>query len=142
MPITRAALQAPAGALTPELLLALRSLVAGATVAEDVADAYASVGNAKVVGWADAVRANRAAAAWGHYRALMDRAQQIYNAAKTLATDGTSRGQSDAAGKALEAQAETFLAEYLIEQAAEFPSATVPSEFRGSSRSTRAVIAW
>ena len=141
MAITRAAIQAPTGALTPELLLALKSLVPGATIADDVADSYAAVGNAKVAAWPAGAATDRGAAAWAQYRALSDRAQQQLTAAASLATDGTSRAYAARQAELLMQQAAAWLADYELEAAA-VAGAGAGARRPLASRSVPVVFAW
>jgi len=140
MATTARAIMAPRGALTPELLLALRSTVAGATAAEDVAAAYAREGTVKVSEWADEDRAARGAAAWAQYAALMARAQQILSTAASLSADDVSRSYSSSQAVELQKRAAQYLVVYETEAAAEVPGAAAPRP--SSSRSVRTTVVW
>lgn len=141
MAITGATITAPTGALTTELLEALVTTVAGAASASDVADAYAAVGTAKVDGWTDATRADRAAAAWATYRALHDRAQQILSNATSASADGEgSVSYSTEQAKQLLALAKQYLAEYELEAEAE--GEQTPALPTYDSRAVVTRVAW
>lgn len=138
MAITAADLLTPTGGLTPELLTGLRP---SASV-NDTATDYATAGNAKVAGWSDAARADRAATAWAHYRALSDRAQQILTAAASLSSDDGARSYSSAQAVELKKDGSEWLAQFeaaLAEEQTAGAAAPLPP---ATSASTSATFGW
>jgi hypothetical protein len=144
VPLDGLDLMAPVGALTPELLLPLRTVVpnySDSTTAVQVAYVYADAGIDQTATWTDADRADRGAAAWATYRALMDRAQQILTAAASLSADDVSRSYSSAQAVELQKRAAEFLAAYEAEAAAE-TGATATFVAPVGSRTVRNAFAW
>jgi len=134
--------QSATGALTTELLLPLKTNVPGAEIAEDVAAAYAIIGTARTATWLDATRRDAGAIAWAHYRALTDRAQQLYTIAASISADDASRSyQVSAQAKGLEGQAATYLAAFLKVEAAELAPSVVSAPPL-TSRQTVNRFAW
>lgn len=141
MPITATDLITPTGALTVELLVAVRADVGDA---EAAAGLYAAAGVAKTAAWADAGRQDRGAIAWATYRALMDRAQQITSAAASVSATDVARAYQVGQAVELKKDAAAWLADYEAVAAEEAAAGTTPepTPLPPISRSVPFTVAW
>lgn len=142
MAVTPTDLIAPTGALSSDLLTALDPAAGGA---EAVASAYLTAAVAKVAGWTDTGRQNRAALAWATSQALTIRAQQILSGEMSASGDREgSFSYSTAQAQELRKAALTWITAYEVEAAAEqaatAPVVTTPPP--ATSRSVPVSFAW
>lgn len=137
MAIVAAALIAPAGELTVELLEELRTLVPAAADTTAVAQAYADAGNIKGAALTDAARQDAAATAWAYHRAFAHRAQQILSGAMSASGDGEGgESYSTAQAQELKKDAARWLAAYEAEVAADAAESTPATKPVGSGSQT------